>query len=63
VKLLGMKRALGGMEISTMRVYTLGYTRWWKSIIGFVRHDALAASYQDARYMARHWDQVAILGK
>jgi hypothetical protein len=41
------------MEISTRHVYTLGYTRWWKSVVGFVRHDALAASYQDARYMAR----------
>jgi hypothetical protein len=47
-----MKRALRDMEISTRHVYTLGYTRWWKSILGFVRHDALAASYQDARYMA-----------
>jgi hypothetical protein len=45
-----------------MRVYTLGYTRWWKSIIGFVRHDALAASYQDTRYMARRRNQIAILG-
>ena len=39
----------------------LGYTRWWRSIIGFVRHDALAASYQDARYMARRRNQVTIL--